>query len=83
MLTARHIRAARALLGWSAHELAGRAGVHLSTVQRMERSRERLHGTAQSFEKVQSTLEQAGIEFLDPEHGVGVRLRPSAASAKL
>ncbi len=38
MLTSQQIRAARGLLRWSARELAERAGVHLSTVQRMERS---------------------------------------------
>ncbi len=36
MLTSDQIRAARALLRWSARELAARSSVHLTTIQRME-----------------------------------------------
>jgi transcriptional regulator with XRE-family HTH domain len=64
MLTAEQIRAARALLGWSARELAERAGVHLTTVQRIERSEREIHTTVRTLGKVQRTLEGAGIEFI-------------------
>ena len=37
MLTSDQIRLARALLRWSARELAQKSGVHITTVQRIER----------------------------------------------
>jgi transcriptional regulator with XRE-family HTH domain len=76
MLTAEQIRAARALLGWSARELAERAGVHRTTVERIERSEQEIRTTVHTLGKVQQTLEDAGIEFISKgRKGRGVLLR--------
>ncbi len=80
MLTPNQIRAARALLGWSARELSVRAGVHVATVQRMERGQGHVRGNVESLRKVERALEAAGIEFLAGSAGLGVRLkRPAEA----
>ena len=75
MLTSRQIRAARGLLHWSARELAERAGVHLATVQRMERCEGPVRGLVTTLRKVQGALEADGIEFLGNNTGRGVRLK--------
>ncbi len=75
MLTAQLIRAARSLLRWSARELAERAGVHLATVQRMERSDGTVRGTARTVANVERALEAEGIQFLPDNGGPGVRLK--------
>ena len=76
MPNAQQIRAARGLLGWSARELAQRAGVHLTTVQRMERSKGEVRATVHTLSKVRRALEAAGVEFLNGNHGGrGVRLK--------
>ncbi len=63
MLTKGQIRAARAFLGWSAKELAERAGVHRTTVQRVERHQGPLRGNVDSLHKIEEALEGAGIVF--------------------
>ncbi len=75
MLTSQQIRAARGLLRWSARELAERAGVHLATVQRLERSDGIVRGTARTVAKVERALEAEGIQFLPDNGGPGVRLK--------
>jgi transcriptional regulator with XRE-family HTH domain len=73
MLSSGQIRAARAFLGLGQRQLAEKAGVSFTTVQRIEdvaigpgRS------SAQNLEAVQRALEALGIEFLGED---GVRLR--------
>ena len=63
MLTSEQIRAGRAFLGWSAKELAERAGVHMTTVQRIERRQGPLRAKVDSLHKIEEALEAAGIEF--------------------
>ncbi len=75
MLTPAQIRAARALIGWSARALAERAGVHITTVQRLERAGPRLRGHVETVEKIRHALEAAGVEF---DTGNGVRLKAPA-----
>ena len=75
MLTSGQIRAARALLHWSARELAQSSGVHITTVQRMERGDGPVGGTVQTLAKVQRALEHAGVEFTAQNGGPGVRLK--------
>ncbi len=72
MLTSDQIRVARALLRWSARELAEKSGVHITTVQRMERGDGPVGGMVQTLAKVQRALEGAG-----PGRGSGQRQRPS------
>ncbi len=75
MLTPDQICGARGLLRWSARELAERAGVHLATVQRMERSDGTIRGTARTVAKVERALEAEGVDFLSDNGGAGVRLK--------
>ncbi len=72
MLTSHQLRAARAILGWSARELAERAGIHITTVQRAERRDGPAGGNVATHDKIIRTLEASGIEFLndDGRHGV-------------
>ncbi len=76
MLTSDQIRAARALLRWSAQKLADESGVSWKTIQRMEASKGVPSATARNIEKIQKTLEAAGVIFIDEDdEGPGVRLR--------
>lgn len=75
MLTSNQLRAARALAGWSARELAERAGVDITTVQRMERHDGQVRGNAATVEKILSALEASGIEFINDDGRQGVVLR--------
>lgn len=75
------IRAARALAGMTAQELADASGVSYPTVQRLDASRGPVtarHGTVEALRKV---LEARGVQFLDDGQvasGPGVALRQSA-----
>ncbi len=72
-LTSAQIRAARALLNWSARHLSQESGVSQSTIHRAE-SAEGCPSTHQPILAViRSTLEKSGVDFLDYS---GVRLRP-------
>ena len=75
MYTSHQLRAARALLNWTAGELAERTGVHISTVQRMERHDGQVRGNAATVEKILAALEASGIEFMNDEGRQGVVLR--------
>ena len=75
MLVSHQIRAARGLLHWSARVLAERAGVSISTVQRMERAGGPVTSDTESMRQVQHVLERAGVEFLADDDGLGVRLK--------
>ena len=73
-------RAARALLHWQTHQLAGEAGLNLTTVQRFERG-----GTVRraSVEAMLQVLIDAGLEFIPAggkslAGGPGLRTLPLA-----
>ncbi len=69
------MRAARALLRWSARETAERSGVALTTVQRLEQQDGLPGGRAQTLFNLQRIFESAGVEFIgSPDDGPGVRL---------
>jgi transcriptional regulator with XRE-family HTH domain len=70
-MTAAQLRAARALLGWSARELASRCGVSHSAISRAERVSDTPQLQARSLNAIRATLEKHGIEFLATN---GVRL---------
>lgn len=75
MIGGAQIRAARALLGWSAAELAERADVTRFTVQRLEQSEGVPPSRSQTLEEIQRAFEAAGIEFIGtPDDVPGVRL---------
>jgi PAS domain S-box-containing protein len=61
-LTPGQVRAARGYLGWSAEQLAERAGVSFSTVRRVETPGER-GVREQSVAAIRKALERAGITF--------------------
>ena len=83
MITAAQVKAARALLGLSQSELADKTGLGIATVKRLELSTE-LRGAATTLWKVQTALEEAGVEFLPAteESGPGVRLKPGGRSPR-
>jgi transcriptional regulator with XRE-family HTH domain len=76
MIVASQIRAARALLALSQRDLAELAKVGVATVKRIEAAAQ-IRGAADTFWKIQTALEQAGVEFIpgDEAKGPGVRLK--------
>jgi len=78
MLTSDQIRAARALVRWSARELAERAGVSLPTIQRIEAADGLPSTSVKTLDAIRRALEEAGVEFTpgsDDNGGPGVRLK--------
>jgi transcriptional regulator with XRE-family HTH domain len=80
MLTGAQIRAARALLNWSAAELARRARVSPRTVHTAERSEGVPRTQVGTLQKIQAALEAGGVEIIPANRGnhgggPGVRLR--------
>jgi len=77
MITARQIRAARALLGWSQQELADRAIVSTNAVNRLERGL--VDSRTSTLAAVQKALAKGGVEFIPEDaKGEGVRLSQPA-----
>jgi transcriptional regulator with XRE-family HTH domain len=79
-VTGRQIRAARALLGWSAAELARRSGISWTTLQRAEAAAGIPLARAHTLDAIQRALEEGGIEIIEDGNrsnggGPGVRLR--------
>jgi hypothetical protein len=75
-LTADQIRAARALLRWSAEDLARRSSVSLRTIRRAELSEAQTALTTANNLVLRLALEAAGVEFINENGGgPGVRLR--------
>jgi transcriptional regulator with XRE-family HTH domain len=79
MIDPGQIKAARGLLNLSQAELAKRAAVHVATIRRIEAAAG-IRGAAETLWKIQTALEQAGVEFIprDEYKGPGVRLKHSA-----
>jgi transcriptional regulator with XRE-family HTH domain len=76
----RQIRAARALIGWSAQDLANASSVGVATIRRAELKDSETGMTAPNSAAIRTALEAAGVEFI-PENGggAGVRLRERKA----
>lgn len=74
VITGRHLRAARALLGVSQAELAKKSKVALRTLSRMEESDGAVSARTETLNRLIAALEKAGVEFLD-DGQPGVRLR--------
>lgn len=73
MLSGAQIRAARALLGISAHELARMTDIGWATIQRMEADQGTYTPRSGTLERVRAALEAQGIEFIgdrETSHGV-------------
>jgi len=75
-LSGAQIRAARALLKWSADQLARKSILGVNTIRRAEATDERTSLTAANELAIRNALEAAGVEFIDENGGgPGVRLR--------
>lgn len=75
-LSAAQCRAARALLGWSASDLASSAGVGIATVKRFELDQPVSDDTRA---KLRTALEQAGVTLIED----GERSGPAGAGVRL
>ncbi len=76
MLTSDQVRAARALIRWSAQNLADESGVSWKTIQRMEAVDGVPSATAKNLKTIQDTLADSGVIFIDEDdEGPGVRIR--------
>lgn len=77
MITGPQIRAARALVGWTAAKLAERSRLSVPTIQRAEQAADVPNMKTTNLLAVQRALEAAGVVFLDPgdtrDGGPGVR----------
>jgi predicted transcriptional regulator len=72
------IRAARALLSWTASDLAEKSGVSYPTIQRLDATRGSVSGRFSTVETIRKTFEAQGIQFLESGEvaaGVGVALK--------
>src|SRR3954449_11912098 len=70
------IRAARALLRWSAADLVRESGVSPATIQRAESVDGKSAMTLANANAIRKALENAGVEFIDENGGgLGARLR--------
>jgi transcriptional regulator with XRE-family HTH domain len=75
-LTSAQIRAARALIRWSAQELAEKTAVGVTTIRRAELTASETKLTRVNDQAIRRVLEAAGVEFIDADGGgPGVRLR--------
>jgi len=76
LLTSAQIRAARALVRWSAEDLARQTSLSVTTIRRAELANEETSMTTANDLAVRRALEVAGVEFIDENGGgPGVRLR--------
>jgi hypothetical protein len=77
-LTSSQIRSGRALIRWSAEDLARASAVGLTTIRRAELTESKTSMTVANDLAVRQALESAGVEFIDENGGgPGVRLRKS------
>ncbi|WP_234050447.1 MULTISPECIES: helix-turn-helix transcriptional regulator [unclassified Xanthobacter] len=63
-VSARQIKAARAILGWRRQDLASRAGMSPATVKVVETDEDALPALAPTRARLVKVLEAAGIRFL-------------------
>lgn len=81
MITGLQIKAARALLRWTATDLADAAKLSMPTIQRLEQFDGLPAGHMKTINSVFQVLQRNGIEFIgSPEDAPGVRLRAKPKS---
>ncbi len=79
-LTSAQIRAARALIRWTAEDLAENSTVSVTTIRRAELTESQTVMTRVNDRVIRRTLEEAGVEFIDENGGgPGVQLKRRAA----
>lgn len=77
-VTGAQMRAARALLRWSADDLAERTKIGVATIRRAEAIDGQLAMTESNQLAIRRAFEDAGVIFIDENgEGFGVRLRKS------
>ena len=75
-LSSAQLRAGRALIRWSAEDLARASTVSVTTIRRAELTAEETSMTASNDLAVRRALEAARVEFIDENGGgPGVRLK--------
>jgi transcriptional regulator with XRE-family HTH domain len=75
VITGAQIRAARALLRWSALKLAGKCGVSEGTIQNAEKTDDvPARMLYDSLLKIKTALEKGGVEFTNDDQP-GVRMK--------
>ena len=75
MVSSSQIKAARAMLGWSAIELANRSGIGSASIKRYEVKDGVPVANTKNLMSIRNALEEAGIEFTgDPLVNPGVTL---------
>ena len=75
MITGCQIRAARALINWSARVLAEKSGIGVATIRRIELVDGIPSSNAQTLSALKNTLEAEGLKFIgSPDDSPGVRL---------
>ena len=76
MITSGQIKAARALVGWTARDLAAKAEIGFSTLIRLESADGVPAGNIKTIDAVKKALEEVGVEFTGtPDSQAGVRWR--------
>jgi len=79
VITGAQIRAARALVRWTAEDLANAASVGVSTIRRAEAENGPPTITVANLKLIRVALESAGIEFISENGGgAGVRFKKSS-----
>jgi hypothetical protein len=81
-LSSAQIRAARALLRWSAVDLARESSLGVNTIRRAEVADEGTSLTVANELAIRRALEAAGVEFIENGGGPGVRLRRTPQHGK-
>jgi hypothetical protein len=74
-LTSAQIRAARALIHWSAEHLAKVSEIGVSTIRRAELEPSETKLTRVNDQAIRRTLEDAGVLFIDADGGAGPGVR--------
>jgi len=71
------VRAGRALLRWSAQDLADRANLGVATVQRVENEEDAASNAKSTLDAIKYAFFTAGVSFLDEDRdgGIGVRMQ--------
>jgi predicted transcriptional regulator len=80
LLTGAQLRAARALLGVSASDLAATTKLGIATIRRAEANPGRVSMTPANAERLVRALEEAGVEFI-PQNGGGGGVRLTTPEA--
>lgn len=82
MITNAQLRAARALVGWSAQELADRTRLGVATIRRAEQCQGPVKMTSANAALIVETFKNAGVSFFVREGGgVGVVLETAIAAS--